>query len=697
MKKQNKYFLFAIILYLSFCLNLSSTQIYGADKKFTQNKEYLAHQQSIQVDKNFDYFKALRNGDYYVKRKNYKKAEYWFKLAYLKTRKGHPLVRLADFYSKTMNNYEKAAPLYKKALEEFKLGMARNSYALETYRHTKNFKLAIEINSTELDNTYIYQKVIFGYLYHCGKKYDKALKYYTDVLKESKNNFKTIDFEMAEIYKAMNNKKQAIKHYKMAISKGVSYANKDLALYYLSFDDYDNARECAQMEVEKNEGVANYLFGKIASKQNKSKEALNYFTIAARHENSDAIYELANIAKNNQEYTKALKLYTKEYKKNSNRAAYEIANMYKIKKDLVNALKWYKIAQKMGNNYASYSIGKIYLHSFNKPQTALKYLEKIAKKGEDQAIFEVGDYYLSRKNFDKAQSFYSQAINIRENFSGYLGLAKICEQKGDYEAAIGYFKKALENNVKAINKELALFYIRQKDFKNALTYAKKLEENDAGTSNYLYAKIASSQNDSDKAMIYYNKAVKLSNIEAIIHLASLAKKMQNFQEAIKLYIQAYQKDSHQAAYEIAMIYEKQNNYTDAEIWYEKAHINGNYEALLKLGYLYLNKLNKSNAGIKILEIFAKTGNINAIITIGDFYRDQKKYDTATKYYMRAIKKYNNYRGYIGIGEIFELAGKYDKAQKCYEKATKKNIPEAKIKLIALLNSLEKYDEARKWQ
>jgi len=330
--------------------------------------------------------------------------------------------------------------------------------------------------------------------------------------------------------------------------------------------------------------------------------------------------------------------------------------------------------------------------SKSKKQTAL-YLEKI------------GELYETKNNYNKALSYYQQALNINQQNKNRKKAADNLSEIGNiffyqsnFENALKYYQDALKINEQIDNKtgiannlgNIGNVFYYQNDFKNALdNYQKtidiqKIIKDTLGISrSYInIANIYSYQENYKKALIYYKNALNIQ--KKINDKSGLALSYTN----------------------IGVIYENENNFQKAMVYYQKAlFINKEINDNLSIAYNFIEisgvnyKLEKYKECMifaqKSIIISKQLGNLNiqkdAYNYLSDAYLKLKKYKKSIKYKDSAIILKDSIFSIDKTKAITETQIKYETEKK--EKQILKQQNELKIKQLQL--SKEKVETEKK--
>jgi len=222
---------------------------------------------------------------------------------------------------------------------------------------------------------------------------------------------------------------QAVVWYQKAANKGVSQAQYELGLVYMSGEGVSK---------NYNEGVS---WLKKAAEQGHAQAQYNL---------SLAYYKGNGVAKSS---TQSINWLTKSAEKGYEKAQNELGKTYRdgdegVSKDLKQSIKWFRKSAEQGFPEAQYNLGVVLLQQNEKDKEAIEWFLKAAEQGFMHAQYDVGaEYYLGR--------------NISQDFS-----------KSAY-----WFKKAAEQGYAVAQSELGKMYLEgkgvAKDFVQADYWCRK--------------------------------------------------------------------------------------------------------------------------------------------------------------------------------------------------------------------------------
>lgn len=157
-------------------------------------------------------------------------------------------------------------------------------------------------------------------------------------------------------------------------------------------------------------------------------------------------------------------------------------------RDVGAALLIYKKAASFGVASGYRGAGEIYL-DFGEEKRGIIYLKKAASMGDTDAMVTLGKKYLDEGETKMAEECFKRASE--DNPQGMLGIGMICENRGDLDKALSWYRKAYDmGNRKGAdllagiydkkeNDDLAVFWYRQAGNKvRADEIRKKIEDVD---------------------------------------------------------------------------------------------------------------------------------------------------------------------------------------------------------------------------
>lgn len=231
-----------------------------------------------------------------------------------------------------------------------------------------------------------------------------------------------------------------------------------------------------------------YQRGLNCSKSGDYKNALLYFSKAAKKGNDKAQYELGLIYQMgrgvNRNTPEAIKWWQKSANQGNVYSLFALGYMYDsgdgVNEDNVEAKKWYLKAAEQGSARAQLNLGILYADGEGIPKDyseAFKWFTKASEQGEANAQHCLAKLYLhgngTNRDVKKAETlFMSSAEKGNKNAMNDLGRLYLIDK--DYQKAEIWLKKAIENNESSPfpYSNLAILYAqRDKNYLEAIRYS----------------------------------------------------------------------------------------------------------------------------------------------------------------------------------------------------------------------------------
>ena len=171
--------------------------------------------------------------------------------------------------------------------------------------------------------------------------------------------------------------KEAMKYYEMAAKQNNTMGMTNLANLYLRENKLKKAKPLLLKAAEKEYGYAQYLL------------AMNFFDLYSEN-NKEALFWLERAASNDEPY-----------------ALYQLGLYYSEANDLAKAIKYYQRAAELNNADAALELSYIYGEVEQDDDKALFYLKKAAESGNQEVLDELASMALSGEgNMDAKEAEY---------------------------------------------------------------------------------------------------------------------------------------------------------------------------------------------------------------------------------------------------------------------------------------------------
>jgi len=467
------------------------------------------------------------------------------------------------------------------------------------------------------------------------------------------------------------------------------------------------------LEVSDSEGL--YLLGKKCFKEEKFKEAFNWFLKAAKLENADAMFELGyrcyneglGVTGNEAEAVRWIK---SAAERGHDEAQLNLGLCYfegcGVKKDEVEAVKWIKLAAMQKNVEAQIVLGNFYYNGMGVAEDkveAAKWYKMAAEEGDAKAQIELGDCYSEGKGVTKneaeAVKWYRKAAE--QNNAEAQHRLGYCYIKGegvteDKLEGIKWFKMSANQGYGYALLSLGNCYFEGIGIpENKLEGIKWIEKaaeqgldeakNELGNCYYLIARdlnATESKGSNKKVVKWYRKAAKCGNAKAQCELGIMyesGKVVDKDVEAAKsLYREAANSGNAEAQYRLGEMHEKYNLSDDHEPfngyvqWFEKAAEQEHAKAQQELGMEYSQYLTFFGSGVDDYNLF-KIRNVSL----------EEALQLAEKWVLKAAANGEAYG-------LFRLAMDY---QNGWHRGIPKNLSKAK-ELYRKAVELANYEDAK---
>lgn len=418
-------------------------------------------------------------------------------------------------------------------------------FRASTYRYLGSFGFAIKdyetlINANK-ENPRYYPFLKKGQIFEELREYEKALECYKEVLALDPEN-RTINNSIGEMYDALDDYDNALDYYnkQIEIERGAYYYLNRGLLYARNgkFDEAEDDYRCA-IELEPENPYAYNSLGYLYERKNEADKSIPYYkkAIEADVDKRDLRFYRNIIAcyKKLDENELALEYYDKAIEDYS-----DDDELYYRKAKLLKKMKLYKEA------IETYLKG-IEVHK-QQEETKINILEDFYD--------EISSAYKSMEEYDRAIEWSKKALEINPDSKyAYENMGRIYDDLKDYETAIKYYKLQV-----GVDKEKGINYLliaaaykelgnKEKAKLNYLTALSKFHKVEEKTP-FEYSNIGSCYNgleNTSKAIEYLEMAI---NSELCEHC--------NFKECYDAY------------YVFGELYEREKEYKEALKYYKKA-------------------------------------------------------------------------------------------------------------------------------
>jgi len=253
-------------------------------------------------------------------------------------------------------------------------------------------------------------------------------------------------------------------------------------------------------------------------------------------------------------------------------------------------------------------------------KSGLKLLKKNPKNY--QLIYLIGLSYVNLQNYAEAEKYFDKLLYVQKKPEIFFIQANIYKQLKKYDKAISYFEEAIKLNP---------------NFSEAY--------NNLGNTKKRVGKI-------DEAISCFKKAIKLkeNNIEAYFNLANIYKENKYFNELIKIYekILSFNKNDIKTLYNLGSAYLFLGDISKGKYYFENIiKINENHVPSYR-NYISVTKITKKNEIFKQLELlnedfFSNDDKILFYDALSKGYFDQDNDELAFKYLEKSnsLKKKNS--------------------------------------------------------
>jgi len=264
-------------------------------------------------------------------------------------------------------------------------------------------------------------------MYNASGRYNKAKKYYEDVIRLDNNDLDAY-ISLGDICKATGDYHKAIACYKKVLE-----VNPDLPGIYIRLAD---------------------IYGDIGEQENRMKylkKALDFFP------QSHTLYQsLANTYHKQNEYEKAIDYYNKALKLNP--YAYstytDMGHLYYSQVNYSEAIKYYQKAVELNPQYipAYTNLAQLYRDSGNYDKSIYYYKKLVRLIPGPKTYLQIADLYSRQGNQANQIEYLEKALKITPESSDILtNLAQIYKKRGNYDKTIDYYKRLIKIMPNAIH------------------------------------------------------------------------------------------------------------------------------------------------------------------------------------------------------------------------------------------------------
>ncbi|WP_238915912.1 tetratricopeptide repeat protein [Clostridium sp. YIM B02555] len=447
------------------------------------------------------------------------------------------------YYDRSL--FDKALEYINKAVENSNNEEEYLYFRASTYRYLGSFGLAIKDYETIIDankeNPRYYPFLKKGQIFEELREYEKALECYKEVLALDPEN-RTINNSIGEMYDALDDYDNALDYYNKQIDmeKGAYYYLNRGLLYARNgkFDEAEDDYRCA-IELEPENPYGYNSLGYLYERKNEHEKSIPYYkqAIEADVDKRDLRFYRNIIAcyKKLDENELALEYYDKAIEDYS-----DDDELYYRKAKLLKKMKLYKEA------IETYLKG-IEVHK-EQEETKINILEDFYD--------EISSAYKSMEEYDRAIEWSKKALEINPDSKyAYENMGRIYDDLKDYETAIKYYKLQVD-----IDKEKGINYLL------IATAYKELGNKEEAKLNYLTS-LAKFHKVEDKTPFEY------SNIGSCYNgLENTSKAIEYLEMAInsELCEHCNFKECYDAYYVFGELYEREKEYEEALKYYKKA-------------------------------------------------------------------------------------------------------------------------------
>ena len=501
-----------------------------------------------------------------------------------------------------------------------------------------------------------------GDIYKALNNKGEAMNCYRATIKADPKDAK-VHFKYAVILDEVNNEDAAAEQYNLALKYGEKNPELLDILENLWRSRITNNHNDAQAYI--NLGTVFQMKGDLVSAKNQYLKALSL-----EPNDRTALLNLASLYSAQNMTSMAIAQYDKLLAKNPNDLeiiGYKAAT-YEAQKDYKNAIAQYKaiLAIKPDDNNAKNSIAQIVTEKFS-PEDKYNYMMLEANSNPNNYDLQYAYAYEmhKQKKYDEAIKYYKRAMTLNpKKQENYINIAQIYTLKNDYTNAIAVLNQGIEQI--PYGAEL----LAQKD---------SLEKSQAGQVYENATKLYEAGNY-QMALQNYLK-IPQQTPEVTLAIANCYYEMKNYQAAIQYYEKILQKDpkNQEVLYVCAMSYNELKNQAKALEFLDK-----------------IITINPQNTDAKQAIVAIKEGETAQNLEKAIEQYEKKDFNTSLSLLNKIISQEpkNTYAIYYK-GLIFEKKKKQKEANEQYKIAiaSDPNFALAYYSYALGLDNLEKYQEA----
>lgn len=605
-------------------------------------------------------------------------------------------------------NYNEAVKLYKAGELEKSVFYFNNTVSLAPYdlpSHLKLGELFLKLSKEDLaisslthaatlapDDALI--ELLLGKAYEQERKMNEAISHYKQALKLEPDNvlikvnlglacILTNDFKCAVDHLA----KVAItypNHLKTRLALGIAYHS--LKEYYLAKEEYEFI-----LGYIPNNDLLWYNLAKTQIALGEFTDALDSLTNAISNKNSEVDfyldrafvhYKLNNLEEADRDYKTSIRIDPQ------NPVTYVEYGFFlwhtgaylKAIEEFDKAL----LFESDGKELLSY---KAYLYQIlNQEDNAISMWQEVLNKDglNTTALFNLARLHQNKGDYEIAAGFYRKLVDLeksknKEDIEAKLGLAYSLQKSDDLEGArLGYqnlLKKYPNDPVILFN--YGVLNIDLKDYTQGTAYFEKAIQNNFSPLKLVYEYLVEAHyqtNDIQKLKSVYEKWLDLDkgNVQTRISYARLLAKIGDMQKAIEQFrVAATLDNTNKSRFKLAQFLLEQKDFYGA-LGQLQEYLKvepSDLDALIILANLYKDlgiKEQSINTYKKILTL--QSDNHLAYYNLGLLYQENKSFDEAQNYLLKAIELNDSYApSYYALGLSYISQNQKEKAKELFQK------------------------------